>query len=190
MKSISRTVLCWHLAVMALNVCGLAQNNDSIGTQESCRLFTQEFYDWYLPNTHVKQAKLNGMPALKFALKGRRYAFESELARQLDAVRALEKRDREPLLDFDPVLNSQDPASHYAVEKAELKDGRCWADVYGEWRVFKKSEKPSVVAELTFRNRQWQFTDFWYPDSEHRDSKSLLRTLGFLLKKENHPNEH
>ena len=188
MKFMRTRVVCWNLlAVMAFNACGRAQNKDSGGTQDSCRLFAQEFYDWYLPNTHVKQAKINGMPALDFALKNRRTAFDPELARQLDEVRAQEKRDKEPLLDFDPVLNSQDPASHYAVQKTELKDGRCWADVYGEWRVFKKSEKPSVMAELTFRNGQWLFTDFWYPDSEHPDNENLLRILRFLLKKASPP---
>jgi len=162
------------------------QSKDSASTQDSCRNFAQEFYDWYLPNTHVKEIKRNGEPAWEFALKNRRSAFDPELVRQLEESHARAQRQGEPFLDFDPVLNSQDPAVHYVIEKSMLKDGHCWADVHGVWSE-KESEKPDVVAELILKDGQWVYVDFHYPNSETPDSRSLLRMLRFLRKPQESP---
>lgn len=187
MKFMRTRVVCWNLlAVMALPALMHAQNKDSASTEDSCRLFAQEFYDWYLPNTHIKQAKMNHMPALQFALKNRRAAFDPDLVRLLDEGKAQAQRDGEPFLDFDPILNSQDPAARYVVDKTTLKDGHCSAEVYGE-SSGKKSDKPDLVAELTCKDGHWFFADFYYPNAEHPDSKSLLRMLRFLLKKASPP---
>lgn len=179
--------VCWNLfAVIAIPVLMYAQNNDSTGTQDSCRIFTQEFYDWYLPNTHVKQARMNHMPAFEFALKNRRSSFDPDLVRLSDEGRAQAQRDGEPFLDFDPVLNSQDPSRHYEVKEIAVKDGHCRADVYGE-PPGRAGGKPDVVAELTLKGGHWIFADFFYPDSKDPDNRSLLRMLKFLLKKESPP---
>ena len=167
-----------------------APNQDSRSGQNSCRDFTQKFYDWYLPNTHHKEIKKNGKGALEFALEKRRSAFDPDLVRQLEHGEAKAKVEGEPFLDFDPVLNSQDPAPQYSVEKVTLKANHCWADVYGVWPT-QKNEKPDAVCELSLRDEQWFFVDFHYPDSEYPNSRSLLRTLRFLRKKEeSHSNEN
>jgi hypothetical protein len=189
MKS-TKVVLCLnYFAMFAFAVFLQAQVKHSESAEDSCRYFTQEFYDWYLPNTRVKEIKKRGgEPALDFAPKNRRSAFDPELVRQIEHVEAEEKREGEAILDFDPVLNSQDPALHYVTEKTVLKDGYCWADIYGKppdkWR---GSDKPDVVAELNSKDGQWLFMDFHYPNSEYPDSRSLLRMLRFLRKGDEKP---
>ena len=179
---ITRSAL-WCCCVVACSSFLTAQNSALDVAQGSCRIFVQQFYDWYLPNTHIKAEKANG-PALDFALKSKRSAFDSELVRQLEQGKEQAKRDEEPFLDFDPVLNSQDPADKYIAEETTVNDGHCSASVYGV-RPQQKSDKPDVVAKLVHTNQGWQFEDFLYLNAESPDNnKSLRRMLRFLLKGE------
>jgi len=178
---ITRSVL-WCCCVVACSSFLPAQNSALDATQSSCRIFLQQFYDWYLPNTHVKAEKENG-PALEFALKSKRSAFDPELVRQIEQGKEQAKRDEEPFLDFDPVLNTQDPADKYIAEQTTVNDGHCLASVYGVWSQ-KRDDKPNVVAELVHTDQGWQFKDFLYPNAESPDNKSLRRMLRFLLKGE------
>ena len=51
-------------------------------------------------------------------------------------------------LDFDPLLNSQDPGDHYVVGRIKLKgEDTCWAELH-IGSSGKKSKDPYVAAEL------------------------------------------
>jgi hypothetical protein len=158
-----------------------AQSQSAPTTENSCRQFAQEFYDWYVSNSTTRAERRNGMSALEFALKNRRSSFEPSLARELEHVLAEEKRTKEPILDSDPILNSQDPDQRYRVGPVTDKEGKCRAEVYGVTGG-KKRDRPDVVAELVLQDHQWRFADFDYPNAESPESKSLTALLRFLRK--------
>src|SRR5262249_33526939 len=168
----------------ALSLSMRAQSQSTPATESSCRQFTQDFYDWYVSNSTTRAEKRNGMSALEFALKNRRSSFEPSLARELEHVLAEEKRTKEPILDSDPILNSQDPDQHYRVGPVTHKEMKCRAEVYGVTSG-KKRDRPDVVAELVLQDAQWRFADFDYPNAESPESKSLTAMLKFLGKARN-----
>jgi hypothetical protein len=92
--------------------------------------------------------------------------FSSELKQALLQSDEGAKTDGDPVLDFDPILASQDPAERYVVRRASVVGARCLADVYGVWSraVSDHGKSPQGVAELVFESGRWQFTDFHYPD--------------------------
>src|SRR5215813_7500284 len=166
---------------IALGLAMRAQTKGAAVTENSCRQFAQEFYDWYASNSSTRAEKRNGMSALEFALKNKRSSFEPSLVRELEHALAEEKRTKEPILDSDPILNSQDPDQRYRVGAVTHKEGKCRAEVYGI-TAGKKRDRPDVVAELVLHDRQWRFADFEYPNAESPESKSLTAMLKFLAK--------
>ena len=149
--------------------------------KRSCLEFTQTFYNWYVKKVfetfHSKNAKDPELAALNYEGK----PFSHELDQGLRKVKAEEKSSREAILDFDPFLNSQDPAKHYEVRKITEKNGHYWADVYGIWSrpVSGLGNGPQVVAELVFENNRWIFVNFHYPDSTDPRNESLLNMLRY-----------
>jgi hypothetical protein len=142
------------------------------GQEGSCRRFAQEFYDWYAPITQ----KETGSPAWDTALQVKRDAFSPHLFRVLKADSEAQARAKGELvgLDFDPFVNSQDPADHYEARRLVIKANRCSVEV---WRdspsdTAEKSTKPAVVAELAMSNGHWVFINFQYPET---DLLTLLR---------------
>ena len=82
-------------------------------------------------------------------------------------------------LDFDPVLNSQDPAAHYSVGAVYTSNGHCFADVYA-LTAGKKGAKPEVIPELSLRNGKFQFENFHYDQSEIATGANLISVLRVL----------
>jgi hypothetical protein len=149
-------------------------------TEDSCRRFAQGFYDWYVPQV-FKVFKVGDREApWHVALKYKGDSFSRELARSLKASDAEAKAEGDPVLDFEPILNTQDPAEHYAVRTARVNHNRCLADVYGVWSraVPNNGKAPNVVAELVFEKGRWVFVNFHYPDSGNLPSVDLLKVLG------------
>src|SRR6266851_5844884 len=97
--------------------------------QKSCRVFVQQFYDWYVSETH----KENAMHSWDLALKQKGYAFSPELRRELtEDSEAQAKAVGEIVgLDFDPFLNSQDPSEHFVVGEIRRSNDRYFVEVYG-----------------------------------------------------------
>ena len=89
--------------------------------------------------------------------------------------------DGDPVLDFDPILNTQDPAGRYIVRSVIIKNGHCWANVYGVWSrpIPAQSDKPQVVAEIEFKDGRWLFVNFHYPNSTNADNENLLSLLRY-----------
>ena len=107
--------------------------------------------------------------------------FSRELSRALIESDAEAKAEGDPVLDFDPILNSQDPAERYVVRTVTRKDGYYWAEVYGVWSrpVPDQDKRPQVVAEMTFKDGRWQFVNFHYPNYTDPNNENLLSILRY-----------
>lgn len=105
--------------------------------------------------------------------------FGVELRRLLIQAYALQFRDNDAGIDFDPILNSQDPGDRYSVRRIRVKNGRYFADVYGYWSgaVEKQTSKADVVAELAREGERWEFVNFHYPDSRFPGNENLVSIL-------------
>jgi hypothetical protein len=75
-------------------------------------------------------------------------------------------------IGFDPFLNSQDPASKYAVGNVKRDGDHYMVDVYGLAEAHRDRELV-LTARVKSENGHWVFTDFRYPDS----GKSLKQLL-------------
>ncbi|SRR5216683_1056213 len=145
--------------------------------QKSCRVFVQQFYDWYVSETH----KENAMHSWDLALKQKGYAFSPELRRELtEDSDAQAKAGGEIVgLDFDPFLNSQDPDERYVVGAITFKGTSFWVEVHSI-QSGTKSKKPVVVPELVSKGGRWLFVNFHYGRTnrpEHENLLSILKSL-------------
>ena len=147
-------LICFFLALSS----SVARCEDMPG---SCRKFTQEFYGWYVPL--ILNDKRGVEAASSWAIKLRPTSFSRELLNALtEDMKEQRKAPGEIVgIDFDPFLNSQDPASEYAVGKVSVKNGKCFADTHSV-DSGKRSLNAEVVTELQFKQGKWSFTNFHY----------------------------
>jgi tetratricopeptide (TPR) repeat protein len=164
-------------AIIAVTFCQLisAQDQKSAATKESCLAFVQEFYGWY-----ITKARDVSVDSLDLALKERRSAFIAKLTKGVEAVDADARRYKEAGLDFDSVLNSQDPgdSGDYSVSDSKLSGNACRVDVFRQ-RPDGKGER--ISPELRFENGRWHFVNFHYPDSPYLQSENLLSMVAVHL---------
>ncbi|MCU1284060.1 MAG: hypothetical protein JWO13_410 [Acidobacteriales bacterium] len=126
---------------------------------KSPRQFVQDFYKWYVP----RASRNNANGAWNLALKYKSSAFTHQLSELLRQDSAAQAKCKELVgLDFDPFLNSQDPADRYDLGKITQRGQIYRVDIYAESE--KKSENPSVRAEIAERNGRWLFVNFYYSD--------------------------
>ena len=176
--NITRTVL--SAAMSAATWCSLlsAQEKASVPTKATCLAFVQEFYGWYVPK--VRATTLDSMDA---ALKGRRTAFSRQLLKGLQDVDDDARRNQEAGLDFDWILNSQDPGDPgdpgYLVRNSSLNANVCRVEVS---RQRPDGEAEKIVPDLEFEDGRWVFTNFHYPDSPYPQSENLLGMISTYLK--------
>jgi hypothetical protein len=154
------------VSMLAASCCSFvsAQGKTSVPTKESCLAFVQEFYGWYVP-----KARDLSVDSLDLALKQRRSAFSVQVIKEVEAVEADARRNREAGLDFDWILNTQDAGDAgdpgYLVRNSKLNGNVCRAEVYRqlpEGKVVK-----DVVPDLSFEHGRWLFVNFHYPDSRY-----------------------
>lgn len=141
----------------------------------ACLAFTQKFYVWYLAlDQEPKQ-----VPASVIALKQRRANFHSELLRLLaeDYAASAKVKDEIVGLDFDPIMNTQDPADHYLARKVTKRGKSYFVEVFGVIKG-KRNGTPDVIPELVQSGKQWVFVNFHYPAVGKHQAKSDL--LGVL----------
>jgi hypothetical protein len=126
-------------------------------SEKSCLHFAQAFYNWYVAEVFKDFKVNNGKVPWQAALLYKGNPFSRELTRALIESDAEAEADGDPVLDFDPILNTQDPAERYLVRSVASKNGRYWANVYGIWSrpVPDQSKQPQVVAEMIFNNGRW-----------------------------------
>ena len=151
--------------------------------KESCRQFTQAFYSWYVAKVFESFDHKN-TDALLEALGYKGQPFSRELVQGIRSVRTEEKKSHEAILDFDPILNTQDPAEHYLVREVTERNGQFLVEIYGIWNAPRTElgEGPQVVAELTHMQDRWMFINFHYPNSVYPASENLVSMLKFALR--------
>lgn len=146
-------------------------------TSAQCRKFVRDFYDWYVP---IANSKTN-IAASDIAIREKPKDFAPDLlaALQEDSRAQAENPGMIVGLDFDPFLNSQDPAAHYFIGRVILRGNTFWVEVFEESHG-KKAAKPSVVPELRIDSGRCVFVNFHtslLPGKEEVDLLSWLRTL-------------
>jgi hypothetical protein len=172
------TLLC---CILLCGSCFLQAQNNLPNSEQSCLHFTQAFYNWYITQVFKGFKANTGKGARHAALNYEGNPFSRELTRALIESDAEAKADGDPVLDFDPILNTQDPADRYVVRTVTRKNGRFWAGVYGVWSrpVSDQGKGPQVVAEVTLTGSRWEFVNFHYPNHTSPDNENLLRILRF-----------
>lgn len=185
----SRRVVLLLSALFLSALVVQAQKYSPANDEQSCRRFAQGFYNWYLRAVRHFPQKSEGFGTWAASLKYKgRNPFSPELARALIESDAESKVDGDPVLDFDPILATQDRADRYVVRNVIYKNGHYWADVYGVWSrpVPDQGKEPNVVAELAFRDNRWSIVNFHYPDPDLAHATWVHDLLG-LLKYQYHP---
>ena len=167
--------------VFFLSACSIQAQKRPQDSEKSCQHFAQAFYNWYVTDVFKDFKAKNRWVPWHAAIKYKGNPFSGELTRSLIESDAEAKTEGDPVLDFDPILNSQDPADRYAVRSVTRKNDRYWAKVYGVWSrpVPDQSKEPQVVAEMVFRHGQWLFVNFHYPNSTSPDNENLLSILKY-----------
>jgi hypothetical protein len=129
----------------------------------------RDFYDWYVPR--ARTGTLNSEDA---ALNARRDAFSPQLLKYLAELDGEQKRNRDAGLDFDWILNSQDPGdpgdSDYLVRSAKMEGHFCRVNVSRQ--PDGKSER--ISPKLRFGSGRWLFVNFHYPNAPRTQSENLL----------------
>jgi hypothetical protein len=136
----------------------------------------QDFYDWYISKA-VEKATTD---PVGLALNYKRDSFRAELAQGLKEVRSKEKTDKDGGLDFDPILNSQDPGDpgdSYVAGNVVRKGDTYTVELHGVFARLKSQEKPMVLAELKLENGKWMFINFHYPNSTSEQNENLLTLI-------------
>jgi hypothetical protein len=168
MKS-SRVVIC-YLMLLVLQASSAQADDSSLAA--SGRDFVQKFYDAYVPQALAEHT----VPASQFAIDHLSTSFDAELLAALKDDAAAEAKSSDEIvgLDFDPFLNSQDPAERYEVGSATKQGSTYLVDVSAVM-AGKRSQDPAVIAELVYEDGHWLFANFRYPGND--DLLTVLKTL-------------
>jgi len=163
-------VVLYYLLFLVLQASSAHADDSSLAA--ASRDFVQKFYDAYVPQAHAERTT----PASQFAIDSLSASFGGDLLAALkeDAAAQAKSTDEVVGLDFDPFLNSQDPAERYEVGSATQAGTKYLVDVYAVTSG-KRSPDPAVIAELVYENGHWLFTNFRYPGND--DLLTVLRTL-------------
>ena len=150
----------------------------------SCRATVQKFYDWRaslnvdmfcsnsLKGTHASQEAINDQEeecriasayrnAEKLSLN---QVLSPKLVHYLGREEAVQAKEEDPGLDFDPYLNTQDPSPKLIVDSVRVNGNRCDAVVHGSNQGERREE---VMPELSKRNGRWIFENFHYKFDYH-----------------------
>ena len=165
----------WKITILCLLLWGLphrvaAQSKADPESLSSVRQFVQQFYDWYVPKAQGAQT----IPAWRSVLERKKSKLSSRLIRALRADSAVQAKSVGEILalDFDPFLNSQDPAPRYEIGSVAHRNSSYWVDINGIWPG-KEIGKPDVVAEISAERGHWIFVNFHYPGN--RDLLTILK---------------
>lgn len=151
---------CCSLVLLALPYSLGEQAKTVSEDHTSSREFIQGFYQWYVPVALSGSATA----AWDIAIKRKGSEFSPELARLLREDSAAQARCEELIgLDFDPFLNTQDPADRYEVGEVSHEGQNYQAAIFSV-QAGKRSEKPDVNAEFSEQEGHWVFVNFYYPD--------------------------
>jgi hypothetical protein len=82
-----------------------------------------------------------------------------KLKHYLDREEAIQAKEEDPGLDFDPYLNTQDPSPMFLVDTVRVNGDRCDATVHGYDQGERREE---VMPELSKKSGRWIFENFHY----------------------------
>ncbi len=169
-KSTCHLVCLLVIAVLVPQIA--AQDSSQAARESACRQFAQNFYSWYVPLMHKRTER----PAFAIAIERRPEAFAPALRSALDADAKAQEKAHDDIIgiDFDPFVNSQDPADRYDANKVSFEGDKCLVEVRGN--PSKKSAPPDAVAEMSQQAGGWRFDNFRYPDQK-TDLVSILDEL-------------
>jgi len=133
----------------------------------SATRFAQAFYDWYRARGDEFEGAVRDSPA----------AFEPSL---LQAIKAdLEAQARSPDevvgLDWDPILNTQDPCDPYRVQGTTRRGDTVLVSVQGTCADREPQVGPDVIAEIGRDGGRWVFLDFRHGGDAGSLRQDLLR---------------
>ena len=180
MKAIG--IILQAAAILLLATSSPAQTKAPDSNGKTCETFLKDFYAWYLP---IAQAEIERhVEPLDLTMKANPPVLSRELASGLEAVDAEVKKTGDAGLDFDPILNSQDPGGPggppYIVRDVKVEGKTCRANVY--YQSIKGQTEKIVIPELEARNNRWIFTNFHYPNFPRDPNSNLLTIIKNYLK--------
>jgi len=156
-----KKLLCCFVVLLTTTCCVIARAQSGRGPFKSPQEFVQSFYNWYGP------VALSGKnpPTWNSVLTLKKQEFSPLLIRLLKEDAMAQSKCSELIsFDFDPFLNTQEPAERYEVI-ASSKQGRTFkVEVYAV-RFGKRGEKPEVVVELAQQDGNFQIVNFLYPSN-------------------------
>jgi hypothetical protein len=165
------------LVALTLPPALVAQSATPGADAVACRAFVQNFYNWYIAHgTNFENAMKFKQAVLSNDLK------EALLA---DLAASRKSPDENVGLDFDPFVNSQDPAPHYRVGKTTVKEGTCWAEVHAV-PATDKTSKPDATAEVRPEGGNWKFVNFHYGSDNGAENENLVSILRRLKRDREH----
>lgn len=143
---------------------------------DSCRKFVENFYASYFP----RMLKTPNLSILTVKKSPELFAPALREALQKDFDAQAKVHDDIIGIDYDFVLGGQDFAKSYSVRDVSMKNGLCFAEVWGKWPATpgEKRVAPDVIAELKQNGDTWQFVNFSYPEFKF----DLLENLADLAK--------
>ncbi len=172
------------ILVLALAIAHPVVAQQSAGDQQACKAFVQQFYDWYVPKVLAAKEQR----AWDIAMKEKSQDFAPDLVMQLREDSAAQDKVKDDIvgLDFDPFLNTNDPAKKYVLGNVTTHGDSCLVEVFAV-NAGKRSAKPDVVAEVQRANGALRFANFHYGKSDSSPDENLLRTLKLLRDSRNSP---
>jgi hypothetical protein len=129
---------------------------------ESPREFVEQFYAWYAPRTEASDTAQGWNKALKLMY----WDLSPQLAKLLEEDSAAQAKCKELIgLDFDPILNTQDPAEQYEVGIIDKRGSHYFAKIH---RVDsgRRKEASDVIAEFVRQGGRLFFLNFYDPKGE------------------------
>jgi len=129
--------------------------------QASPREFLNDFLPWYPRHARSSSSRTDWQKTTWLI----HWDMTGHLAELLEADAAVEPPCKSVLPpEFDPLLNSTQPAEHYETGSIEQRNGRYRAEIY---RVTdgKRSDAPDVIADFAKQGYRWFFLNFEYPIS-------------------------
>lgn len=169
--------ICTFTLLVALALPPALMAQGPTPNADSCRTFVQNFYNWYIAHG----------TNFETAMKLKQAVLANDLKEALLADLAASRKSPGEIvgLDFDPFVNSQDPAPHYRVGKTTVKDGACWAEVHGV-PATDKTSKPDATAELRLEGGSWKFVNFHYGSDNGAENENLASILRRLKRDRDH----
>jgi hypothetical protein len=153
-------------------------------SEASARAFVQGFYDWYLKRVLAAGAQREKHPDAKGfdfidAIRQRPDWFSPELKRLLEEDYAASSRCKGDVvgLDWDPFLETQDPAPTYTAGKVEktAKGFRVSVDFHN--KNYAGVRNPAAQADVALVGGHWTFVDFVQEPTDPKSRQGLVALL-------------